>query len=160
MKIPPQIQQQLEKMGQDLQQAHAFAQSLHEQLATKQPEIDARVAIAKMQEETKRTIALATIDSTEGLSVLENELNIVHKKVEAMHASNLLAQKQQHDAAMAANAQQHQAGMAQQAQGADSAAQASDQAHQAGMQQSSQDAAATSQQSAQDAAAEQMPKAA
>jgi hypothetical protein len=145
MKIPPQIQQQLEKMNSDLQQAHAFAQSLHEQLVTKQPEIDARVAIAKMQEETKRTIALATIDSTEGLSVLENELNIVHKKVDAMHASNLLAQKQQHDAAMAANAQQHQAGMQQQAQGADSAAQASDQAHQQGMATQQQQAASDAQ---------------
>jgi hypothetical protein len=149
MKIPPQVQQQMQKLEQDAQQAHAFAQSLHEQLASKQPELDTRVKIAQMQEDTKRTIALATLNSTEGLAVLENELNIVHKKVDAMHAAGLLAAKQKHEAALQANAQQHQAGMAAQQQQAAADAQASDQQH-----------AAAQQQSAQDAAAEQLPKAA
>lgn len=153
LKIPPQVQQQLDKLNSDLQQAHAFAQSLHEQLATKQPELDVKVKIAQMQEETKRTIALATIDSTEGLSVLENELNIVHKKVDAMNEANLLAQKHQHEQSQLAATQQHQAGLQQGQQAADAQSQAADQQHasdtqdatqqhQAGMQTDSQNAAA------------------
>jgi Phage P22-like portal protein len=114
------LQQELAKCKQDLETTQAFAQSLHEQIQTKQPELDVKVKIAEMQETTKRVLGLATINSTEAQTVLENELEVVHKKVD--HA---------HELAMQATEQVHQAQQATQAQGAAADAQQSDQQHQA-----------------------------
>jgi hypothetical protein len=159
--IPPAALAQMQKMQQDLQQAHAFAQSLHQQIVTKQPEIDARIKIAQMQEETKRTIAIATLDGARGEALLESEDDAAHKLADLQAETRTQAAEHAHALRMArsgqmADAQQQQAGHQ-----ADAAAQTASQDHQVQQQASAQDAAAQSQQSAQDATAEQMqPKAA
>jgi hypothetical protein len=180
--IPPQLQAQLTDLQNQLGQAHQFAASLHEQLMTKQPEIDARVKIAQMQEETKRSIAIATIDAGRGEAILASEDSAAQKLAtlqaqqqtqgrDHAHQLNMAARTQQAAALSQQSKQLAAAGQQASSQGADAAAQASGQAadarSQASSQQadaqsqaSSQQAAADSQQSAQDAAAEQQPAAA
>lgn len=105
--IPPQIAQQMQMMQQKLQTTEKFAQSLHEQIQTKQVEQQGKVAlqqsadatkleIAKMQEETKRVLGLAKIQSDEALAKLEAELGIVHKKVDSATAAQSQASEHAH----------------------------------------------------------------
>jgi hypothetical protein len=160
--IPPAIQQQIQQLQQDAAQAHAFAQSLHEKLETKQPELENKLALQKADLDFKREQLAATVSMqaaqlglTGAIAQLTQELNTI-KTERAMTNGNQ----------QAGAAQQHQANMALQAQGATAAGQASDQSHQVNMAQQSQDAAAASQDSdqshqvgmasqAQDAAAQQ-----
>lgn len=164
--IPPQLQAMINGLQQQLQQAHQFAASLHEQLMTKQPEIASRERIAQMQEETKRTIAIATIDAGRGEALLESEDDAAHKlatlsaQTQAQgrdHAHQIgMAQRAQQAAALSQQSKQNaDAGAAQAQQGADAASQGSDQAHQVSQQGSAQDHAVQQQSSAQDAAAQQ-----
>lgn len=94
--IPPQVAAQVKQLQQKLQTTSQFAQSLHEQIQTKQVEQQGKVQmqqsadatkleITKMQEETKRVLGLATIASQEAQTKLEQELGIVHKKVDIAH---------------------------------------------------------------------------
>ncbi len=169
-------QQQVQGLTQKLQTTEAFAQSLHEQIQTKQAELDVRVQIAQMQEETKRVIGLATINSQEAQTKLEEELGIVHKKVDQIHEANMEQLKHGHarelqagqqaaDANAQASDQGAKAGSQASKQRADAASQASsqaaeaqaqgaDQAHQARQQQSAQDATAEQATQAQEAAAD------
>lgn len=116
--IPPQVAQQMQAMQQKLQTTEAFAQSLHEQIQTKQVENQAKVQIqqqsdstkleiAKMQEETKRVLGLATIQSQEALAKLEHELGIVHKQVDQAHESTAQATEHAHSDASQASDQAH-----------------------------------------------------
>jgi len=105
--IPPQVAAQVQQLQQKLQTTDAFAQSLHEQIQTKQVENAAKVEIqksadatrleiARMQEETKRTLGLATIQSEEARLKLEQELGIVHKKVDIAHDRTMQEREHQH----------------------------------------------------------------
>jgi hypothetical protein len=149
--IPPQVQAQMQKMQMELQQAHAFAQSLHEQLASKQPEIDARIAIAKMQEETKRSIAIATLDAQRGLAILESEDDAAHKLAEIRSKTQQLAATHAHAANMARQGAMVDANAQDAAQSHDAQQQQAAQQHQAQLQASAQQAAAAQQQAAQQA---------
>ena len=93
--IPPEVQVQIQQLMQKLQVTDAFAQSLHEKLQTKQPELDVRLQVTKMQEDTKKEIALAKLNSEEALAKLEQELNIIHKKVDQAHDLRMKALDQQ-----------------------------------------------------------------
>jgi hypothetical protein len=121
--IPPAAQAQIAQLSQKLQTTDAFAQSLHEQLQSKQPEIQAKLQvdsnsnatkleITQMQEETKRVIALATLNSQEAQKKLEEELKITHSKVDRLHdilMQHFKGQQAQDQAAQAAQIQQEQA---------------------------------------------------
>lgn len=105
--IPPQVAAQMQQLQKKLQTTDAFAQSLHQQIETKQVEQQAKVEmqksgdatkleIARMQEETKRVLGLATIQSEEARLKLEQELGIVHKKVDIAHDMTKQAIEHQH----------------------------------------------------------------
>jgi len=175
--LPPAVQQQMQGMQAELQKAHAFAQSLLEKINSKQPELEVRLKIAQMQEETKRVLGLATIDAQQAVKKLDAELGIISDKLDRNHELTMQAGAAANDAQaqasdQTADAQAQASGQSAdaQAQAADhahaTAAQASDQnasqaaqdsaqAHQAQQATQSQGAAAESQQSAQEAAAQQ-----
>lgn len=105
--IPPQVAAQMQQLQQKLQTTDAFAQSLHQQIQTKQVEQQGKVEmqksadatkleITRMQEETKRVLGLATIQSQEAQTKLEEELGIVHKKVDIAHSLTEQAIEHQH----------------------------------------------------------------
>jgi hypothetical protein len=156
----PDPAQQIGQLQQELQKAHAFGQEQFQKLQSKQPEIDARVAIAKMQEETKRVLGLATIDAGQAKAKLDAELGITDDKLDRAHELNKLATQHadatELQAGAAANDRQAQASD----QDASATAQDSAQAHQADQATQAQGAASDAQESAQDAAAEQQPEAA
>lgn len=52
--IPPQVQQEMQQIQQQLAQTEAFAKSLHEKLETKQPELENAVMLKKMDLDFKR----------------------------------------------------------------------------------------------------------
>jgi hypothetical protein len=104
--IPPQVSQQMQMVQQKLKTTEAFAQSLHEQIQTKHVEQQGKIElqqsadatkleIAKMQEETKRVLGLAKIQSDEALAKLEAELGIVDKKVDTAHEAGMQGRQQQ-----------------------------------------------------------------
>jgi hypothetical protein len=169
--IPAAAQQQMAGMKQELDKAHALAQSLFEKIQTKQPELQVRIQIATMQEETKRVLGLATINAEQAQQKLDKELGIVNDKLDRIHAGNMLMQEhanakdlQQGQQAGDAQAQAADHGAAASAQASDQAADAasqdSAQGHQATQATQAQGAAADAQQSAQDAAAQQADEAA
>jgi hypothetical protein len=132
--MSPEVSAKIQQLTADNAKAHAFAQSLHEQLQTKQPEIqqkelDSQRADATKrytvdeQEKTKRTIALASLNADQATAKLEQELNIVHQKLDRTHELMMKLVDQQHQKQQAEAA-------AQNAQ----AAQVSDQSHAAAMQ--------------------------
>lgn len=138
--IPPQLAAQFQQLQKKLQTTDAFAQSLHQQIETKQVEQQAKVEMQKsadatrkyavdQQEETKRVLGLAKIQSEEALAKLEHELGIVHKKVDIAHDLTKQAVEHEHaadtqDTALAASA------ASQSAQQAHEATQAEQQAEQ------------------------------
>lgn len=129
--IPPQVQQQMQQQGQMIQQ---LTQAVHQQaqeIEAKKFELDSRERIVAMQEQTKRDIAIATLNQKEGLAILEQDLASIKHRLDM-----------QHEAGMQQTDQQHQAGMAGQQQDAAAESQGAAQDHAAGMQQSAQDAAA------------------
>lgn len=152
---PAAAAQQIQQLTQKLQTTEQFAQGLHEQIERKDAELANKLEIAKMQEETKRVIGLATIDQQDAITKLQEELGIVHKRVDQAHELTLKAADQAHQSNEAAKARTAQ----ETAQGRDIAAagasQASDQVHEAGQATADRAAASESQASAQDAAAEQ-----
>lgn len=119
-KIPQAAQQQIQQLSQKLQTTEAFAQSLHEQQQAKLPEMQQKMQAAQMedatkrysvdeQEKTKRTLGLAAIDSKEGLAKFENELQIVHSKLDRSHELMMKLLDQKHQADQASQAQAVQA---------------------------------------------------
>lgn len=82
--IPPQVQQQVVGLQQEVQKAHAFAQSLHEQLATKQPELAAQIRMKEMELAFKREelaeksrVELAKLGSAADIVRLEQEIEVL-----------------------------------------------------------------------------------
>jgi hypothetical protein len=114
--VPPQVQAAMQQMGQQHDQLVQQVHQLSSEIETKRFELDSRERIAAMQEETKRTIALATLNSREGLGLLEQELAVTRAKLDQQHSANLQDATQQHQAAMQSAQQQHDAAQAQAAQ--------------------------------------------
>jgi hypothetical protein len=151
----PDPQQQIGQLTQELQKAHAFGQAEFQKNQTKQPEIDAKIAIAKMQEETKRVLGLATINAQQAQKKLDAELGIVDTKVDQAHDIGMENLKHGNKKELAAGQQAHEQAAQASDQTADAASQDSAQDHATETQASDQEASADSQQSAQDASAEQ-----
>jgi hypothetical protein len=137
---PAQTQQQIAGLTQKLQTTEAFAQKLHEEAERKTAELASQQQIAAdknatslketaMQEETKRVLGLATINSQEALAKLEHELGIVHKKVDQAHEINMTAAGQAHEAGESQADRDAAAASQASDQNAEVSAQASDQAH-------------------------------
>lgn len=132
--LPPQAQKQIMALQQQLQQAHQFAATLHEQLQTKQPELDAKLKIAQMQEETKRTIAIATLNAQRGEALLESEDQAAQQLAAQQLAIRQQAMDHAHEAHMNAAKLRAQQIAQQQGQQFDAASQLAQQGHQADMQ--------------------------
>jgi portal protein len=151
--VPPQIQQQMQKLQQDAQQAHQFAQSLHEQLETKQPELTNKLALQKADLDFKReqlavqvSMQSAQLGLQGAIAQLSQELATIKAERAMTNANQQSGADRLHEATTQQSDQAHQLGIAQQSQAAAGAAQASDQAHQA--QQATQAQDATAQQAA------------
>lgn len=114
--IPPEVQQAMTQLQQQLQQTESFAQSLHAQLVTKQAELDTKREIVEMQEETKRTIAFAQLSQTDGVTMLRADIARIEAALDRQHQKQAQASDQQHQADQATQDRQHQADQATQAQ--------------------------------------------
>ncbi len=150
--IPPQIQQQIQQLQTDAQQAHAFAQQQFEKLQSKQPELDNKLALQKNDLDFKREQLQVTASATAAQLGMQGAIAQLNHEIQRLSAERTLqataAQSEAdrfHEAAMQGAQQQHQAGMAQQAQASAAGSQASDQVHQAAMASQAQDAAAQQQ---------------
>ena len=106
------LQQQNQQLQQEVQKVHAFAQSLHEQLQTKQPEIDAKMKQAQLdaeikkytvdqQELTKRTIAEAQLNGQLAIKRLEQEIAAIEGKANRTQEIGLKDAEHQHATEMA-----------------------------------------------------------
>lgn len=115
---PQQLMQKIQELGQQLQQAQAHAQSLFEQQQTEQVKRDSDEKLKKMEDETKRwtvtqqettkrVLGLVKVDSEEAKLVLEQELNITHKKTDLAAQAAGTAADQQHEASEAQAARDH-----------------------------------------------------
>jgi len=67
--LPPEVQAQFVKLNQELEQTRAFAQSLHEKLETKQPELDNAIKLKDMDLEFQRE--KLAVDNTTKMAVEE-----------------------------------------------------------------------------------------
>lgn len=105
--IPEQVKQQMAQMQEQLKTTEAFAQSLHQQIESKQPELQMEKYKVDEQEKTKRTLGLAAIDQADAIALLKEELG-------ALKASH----QRTHELAMQAHDQAHQASQQQSAQDA------------------------------------------
>lgn len=129
--IPQQVQQQMMAMQKELGDTKAFAQSLHEQIQSKQPElqnqfnlkqmelqakqaeaaadIELRKYVCDEQEKTKRTIGLATIDQTDAITAFKAELEVLKVKFQQIHDRSMLEKEHTHAADTQQKDQTHQA---------------------------------------------------
>jgi hypothetical protein len=122
--IPPQVLQQVQAIQQQLQQTQAFAQSLHEQIETKAPELASkeRMHAADLdfkREELQATIGIQTaaLGSKEAIAQLQQEVAAIQHEREMTRQQEAQSSDQQHQAGMQQGAQQHASDQQQQAQG-------------------------------------------
>ncbi len=101
-----QAQQKLQQVTAENQKLHNFAQSLHEQLQTKQPELAMEKYKVDEQERTKRVIGLASIDQRDAIAYLTQELGSLNARFDRAHEQQMQAQQHQHEADQAGSAQQ------------------------------------------------------
>lgn len=97
---PQQLQAAMAQLSQQHEQLVAVVHQQANEIESKAAELASRERIAAMQEETKRTIALATINQNEGLALLRNELEAVKLDVQQSHQARQQAAQQEHQAAM------------------------------------------------------------
>ena len=120
--IPQQVQQQIVGLQQELQKTHAFAQSMHEQLASKQPELQNALLLKEMELAFKREelaeksrVELAKLGSAEDIVRLEQEIETLKHEASMRSADQQQAADHEHAAGMA----EQQRSAAQQAQQAE-----------------------------------------
>lgn len=94
--IPAGVQQQIQQGGQLIQALTERVQQLQQRLDSKSDDNQTKLQIAAMQEETKRTIALAQLNSEEGLRKLEAELGLMQQRLDLIHQSTMKAADIQH----------------------------------------------------------------
>jgi Phage P22-like portal protein len=118
-KIPPQVQQQMQALGQQHDQLVATVNQLTEEIKTKALEMQSRERIAAaemksreaqtaMAEETKRAIAIAQLNSREGVALLESQLAELDSKYGRLHDLMMQGQEAANQAATARAQQSHQ----------------------------------------------------
>ena len=117
--IPPAIVQQMQKLTLDAQQAHAFAQSLHEKLQTKQPEIDSKMAMFKMELDFKReqlavtaAIGEAQAKNVAAIALLNQEIAVIKHERGLSEARRSQDSAQAHQTAQATQSQDAAADLA------------------------------------------------
>jgi Phage P22-like portal protein len=114
--IPPQFLQQYQALAQQHQVLLQHVQAMSEEIKTKSAELEVKKYTVDQQEETKRTIAFATINAQQGAELLRQEIAAATTKINQVHEALLQQQQHAHEADQAQ--QQQQAAQEQQAQGA------------------------------------------
>ncbi len=101
--LPPEVQQQFVQLQQKLQTTEQFAQSLHEKLETKQPELDNQVKLKEMQLQFDRE--KLAVDNTTKVAVeeiklgIQSDLELLHHEIDLLKLQNGLdAEKQAQEA--------------------------------------------------------------
>jgi hypothetical protein len=87
---PQQTQQVLSQLMAQHEQLTAALNAANDALQTKDRDNESRERIAAMQEETKRTIALATLNANQGLELLRQEVGAVKHQLEMRHEHEVL----------------------------------------------------------------------
>ncbi len=150
---PEQLQQAVQQLQTKLATTSAFAQKLHEDIQSKQPELENAIKLKQMDLDFQREKLAA--DEALGLAKLgiQADIKSLESQIAAIRHEHQLvadAQAQQADQAHQAAMQQGQQDHSQQMQGADQDhaqdLQAGQQAHEAGQNQADRDAAAQQQQ--------------
>jgi hypothetical protein len=113
--IPPEVQQKIAQQGQMVEMLTQNLNQLKQEQESKQIEIDSRERIAAMQEKTKRSIAFANLDHSEGLELLRQELGTIKHRLDMVHQAGMKAADQQHQAEQAELGRQAAAEQAEQA---------------------------------------------
>ena len=144
-KIPPQVQAQMQQMGQQHDQLVQLVHTLQNEIDAKKQETDSRERIVSMQEETKRAIAFATIDQRDGIHLLTQEIQVLQAKRDKLHDMQMQGVDQAHAQQMQDGQQSHEADQASQSQMAAADSQDSSQQHASEQQQSAQSATADQQ---------------
>jgi len=154
--LPPQVQAGIQQLQQKLATTQAFAQSLHEQLQTKQPELHNAILLKQMDIDFKReelqadsAATLAKLGIQADIKRLESEIDNINAERQRSHQADLAAGQQSHEQAMQGADQAHDAGQQDSAQGHEAALQDSQQQHQADQGQQDRDAAQQQQEQAQ-----------
>lgn len=132
--IPANAKAQIQSLTQQVQQLGQMLQQSQQIIATKQVESEARLAIARMDNETKRTIAdlnarvqllmqsqkdgQAAVDALVARSygATEHQLELIEAEAERDHAMELQQDQQQHEKDLQAQQGQQQQQLQQQAQ--------------------------------------------
>jgi len=113
--IPPQVQQMLQQGKQTMMQQSQAIQKLQQMLESKQPEVQARIQIAQMQEDTKRRQIEAEIRIAElnagvksAIARLENEVDAIQHGLNLDQEQTQASQQQTHEQALASGQQDHE----------------------------------------------------
>lgn len=106
--IPPQIQQRMQALMQQHDQLVQQLNTLTEEINSKRYELESRERIAAMQEETKRSIAFASLDQRDGVALLQAEIASLKHQFDMAHDVGLRAMDQGHDMRMAQQQQPQQ----------------------------------------------------
>jgi hypothetical protein len=128
--IPPQIQQALQNAQAMTTQQHALILDLQNQLSAKQPEIQAKIKIAEMQETTKRLTLQAEVRIAEmnagvksaveqlnmQVTAIQNQHDLIDGQMQRSHEYSLQVHQQAADSLTQQSDQQAAAAAAQQAQ--------------------------------------------
>lgn len=106
--LPPQVQQYILGLQQELQTTRAFAQSMHEKLETKQPELENKIQVERMKIDFERE--KLQIDNTTKIAIEELKMGM-QADLEVLRGELARLEQQQgfsHAAQMAESAQQHE----------------------------------------------------
>lgn len=83
--IPPQVRQKLEQSGQLIEALTQQVNELSDERDRKQLELDSKMQIALLQEETKRVVELAKIDAADGVAALKAEVDSIRAEQQLAH---------------------------------------------------------------------------
>ncbi len=116
---PKQMEQELQKMGQELQVTQKFAQDLHQKLEGKQMELAQQSEIEKMKIEFQYAQLKVTdenkkleIASKESIEQLEHDIEILKAEHQRQHEAAMMAQQQAHAMDTQTGQQAHESGEA------------------------------------------------
>lgn len=135
---PAQMQAKIVTLGQQNQALTVGLQQLKMQIASKQPDIDARKWEKAIDSLTKLAVAEVTASADADQNEADRIQDALGKLLDMGQQQNSQSSQQQSDQSMQQGQQQHEAGMQQSQQQAAQQSQATDQAHQAAMAQQAQ----------------------
>jgi hypothetical protein len=85
--VPPQVQQQMQQMGQMIEQLTGKLHEAHDQLDTKRVEIESKERIEFKKLEVQLEIARAQIDAKDSLALLTHEINSISERMQLLNAA-------------------------------------------------------------------------